>query len=132
MSPKIRQSAYYLSSALLYILGLIQVWFAVKTGGDIADVITGAGTLIGGTAPHYAGYKTGAQIKGGTFDDVAPADQVINGVQAAIQAATVATQAKADAEASIEQIKQVVSNVIGATPIIGPLAQQVIDSLPKV
>jgi hypothetical protein len=108
-SPKVRQSTYYLSSALLYILGLVQVWFSVKTGGDISSIITGLGTLIGGAAPGYAGYKTGKQINAGVFDEVPVVDQIANGIQTVIKTQVDATQIKAAADADVEAVKKTVT-----------------------
>lgn len=129
MSPKVRQSAYYLSSALLYILGLIQVWYTVKTGGALTDTITGLGTMLGGTAPGYAGYKTGQQINAGVFTDVPVVDQIASGIQTVIKNQADAVQLKAVADANVEAVKKTVTDALGTVPVLGDLAKEVIATL---
>lgn len=126
MSPKIRQSLYQLGAALLAVLGVVQVWGGVDAGtvDNIHQVVTGLLTLIGAGAPVVAAKHVNAQRKDGTFDSVAPADQVINGVQAVIQAS-------AHAQAEVDRVKQAVTDIASTVPVLGPLATQVINSIPR-
>lgn len=55
-------------------------------------------------------------------DTPAPADQVINGLQAV-------QDARAAAEAEIERVRQAATDVLGNAPVIGPLAAQVINTI---
>jgi len=119
---KVRESTYYISGAVLYILGLVQVWTAVKGGGDIAAAVQGLGTLIAGTAPAYAGYKVGEQRKDGLFDEVAPVDAVVTGVQQIIES-------KAKAEKEIEAVKAAVSQATSDIPVVGPLVSLGLNQL---
>jgi hypothetical protein len=52
---------------------------------------------------------------------IAPADAVVNGVQAVLEA-----QAVANAE--VEKVKQAVTSAVGVVPGMGPLAAQIINS----
>jgi len=126
MSPKIRESLYQLASVLLAGLGLAQVWGGVDGGtvDNINQIVTGLLTLLGAGAPAVAAKKVNTQRKDGTLDTVAPADQVINGVQAVIEA-------RAAAQAEVDRVKQAVNDIAATVPVLGPLATQVINSIPK-
>ena len=126
MSPKIRESLYQLASVLLAGLGLAQVWGGVDGGtvDNISQIVTGLLTLLGAGAPAVAAKKVNTQRKDGTLDTVAPADQVINGVQAVIEA-------RAAAQAEVDRVKQAVNDIAATVPVLGPLATQVINSIPK-
>jgi Mycobacterial 2 TMS Phage Holin (M2 Hol) Family len=52
----------------------------------------------------------------------APADQIITGLQDVIAA-------RDHAVSEIERVRQAASDIVGQVPVIGPLAQQVIDSI---
>lgn len=126
MSPKIRQSLYYLGTIVPALLGLGLIWGAVDQGtaNNVADIVVGIVSLFGAAAPATAAVKVGQQRKDGTFDPVSPADAVVNGVQTVI-----AQQAAAAAE--LEKVKNAVTSAVGIIPGIGPLAQQVINAIPN-
>ena len=70
-APKVRQSGYYLASAVLAVLGIVQIWSGVETAAtveDISGIITGLLTLLGGAAPAVAGAKVSQQRKEGLFE----------------------------------------------------------------
>lgn len=116
MTPKLRQSFYFLSSGVLALLGLAQLWGAVKTGTleNVDQILTGLGTLLGSGAPAVAGSKVKAQREDGTFDPTSITDIV---------------QASVDARAKIDADLKQVTDLIGSTPVLGPLATQAINSL---
>jgi hypothetical protein len=125
MSPKIRQTIYQLGTIIPAVLGIALVWGGIDDGAanSIAQIITGLVSLLGAGAPAIAATKVSQQTKDGTFDDVSPADAVVNGVQAVIQA-------QADASAELDKVKQAVTNAVGVIPGMGPLAAQIINNLP--
>lgn len=53
-----------------------------------------------------------------------PADQVITGMQQTVQDAVNAT-------AELDRVKDAVGQILGNVPVLGPLATQVLNSLPK-
>lgn len=53
-----------------------------------------------------------------------PADQVINGMQQTVQNA-------ADAASELDRVKDAVGQILGTVPVLGPLAQAAINSIPK-
>lgn len=127
MTPKSRQTIYLLGTIIPSILGLAVLWGGFDQGAaqNVGQIIAGLVALLGAGAPAVAASTIAKQKKDGTFDTVAPADQVINGVQAVIEA-------QAHATAELERAKQAVVEVAGVVPVFGPLAQQVIRSLPSV
>lgn len=122
---------------LLYVIGVLV--FAVVTGLSFFKVIdpTVASAvnanlvsilgLFGVTIAGTAAYNTNKQVKDGTFEEQAPvdpADAVVNGINAVLEA-----QQKAQAE--VDRIKEAVTQAVSDTPVIGPLAQQVLEQLKK-
>ncbi|QWS67794.1 holin [Gordonia phage DekHockey33] len=61
-----RQTGYYVGSLLLAVLGIVQLWTSVDLD-QISESITGILTLLGATAPAYAGSKLGDQIRSGSI-----------------------------------------------------------------
>lgn len=117
----------------LYVIGVLV--FAVVTGLSFFKVIdpSVASTvnaqlvsilgLFGITVAGTAAYNTNKQVKDGTFDEPAPvdhADAVVNGINAVLEA-----QQKAQAE--VDRVKEAVTQAVSETPVIGPLAKQVLD-----
>lgn len=123
MSPKIRESIYYVGTIVPAILGLALIWGGIDAGAadNIGDIIAGLLALLGATAPGTAAVKVNQQRKDGTFETASPTDQVINGVQAVI-----ATQQAAQAE--LDKVKDAVTGAIGIIPGLGSLVQQVIQA----
>ncbi|ANA86948.1 holin [Gordonia phage Switzerland] len=66
LSPRVRQTGYYVGSLLLAVLGIVQLWTSVDLD-QISESITGILTLLGATAPAYAGSKLGDQIRSGSI-----------------------------------------------------------------
>ncbi len=124
MTPKIRQTVYLLGTVVSSIIGAILLWGGIDAGmaEHLNEVITGLVALLGAGAPAIAASTVNKQRKDGTLDSIAPADAVISGVQAVIEA-------KAAAEAEVDRVKNAVSDITSTAPVLGSLAQQVIDSI---
>ncbi len=122
MTPKIRQSVYLLGTVLSSLIGVIMLWGGIDSGAaeHINEIITGLVALLGAGAPAIAASTVNKQRKDGTLDSVTPADAVISGVQAVIDA-------KTQAEAEIDRVKNAVSDITGASGV-GSLVEQVIKS----
>ncbi|AER49849.1 holin [Mycobacterium phage LHTSCC] len=128
MSPKIRESLYYVGTIIPALLGLGMIWGGIDAGAasSIGDILAGALALIGATAPATAAVKVNKQRKDGTLEPLAPVDQVVNGVQAVIAA-------QHAAQAELDRVKDAVTGAIGVIPGVlpqlGPLAQQAVDAV---
>lgn len=124
MSPKFRQSFYYLTSVITAVLGLALLWGGVKAGtaSNITDILAGLGGLLGATGPALAGKKVGEQSKDGTFDSLSPADQISQGATA-LQDILVNAQSQAD------QAKEVLTGVLGSVPILGPQLEDALNRI---
>lgn len=129
MSPKIAQTVYGIGTIIPVILSIFLVWGGIDANkvDGINDIVTGLLVLLGAGPPALATARVAKQRKDGHFDVVAPADQAINGVQAVLEA-------KNQAVAEVERVKQAVgdavANVPVLSPVLSPLAQQFINSLP--
>ena len=123
MSPKLAQTIYQLGALISAVLGIALIWGGIDAGAanSIAQIVAGITALFGGAAPAVAAKRVNDQRKDGMFDSVGPADQVINGVQAVIEA-------QAKAQTDIDRVKDVVTSVIGG---LGPLASAVIKDAQK-
>lgn len=124
MSPKLRQSFYYLTSAVSSVLGVLLLWGAVKSGtvDNINGVLAGLAGLFGAAGPAVAGKKVGEQTKDGTFDEVLPADKIQQGAEQL-------QDIIANAQAQAEQAKSVLTGVLGGVPVLGP---QLEDALSRI
>ena len=124
MSPRIRQSFYYLSSLVTAVVGLALLWGGLKAGtaDNITDIIGGLGGLFGAGGGALAGKKVGEQNKNGTFDPITPADQITQGANSLQDIIK-------DAQAQADQAKAVLSGVLGGIPVLGP---QLEDALSRI
>lgn len=109
------------------------------TPATVAKAVMAGITAFGGAAatsgPHDPIGWTGCAAAGlvafcavfatpNKSDDVAPADQIINGAQALKDAENFVA-------AERDRAAKALSGVIGDVPVVGPLAQQVIDSVTR-
>ena len=124
MSPKIRQSYYYLSSIITAVIGIALLWGGLKTGtaDNITDIIGGLGGLLGAGGGALAGRKVGEQAKEGVFEASTPADQIVNGAQ---QLQDIIR----DAQAQADQAKQVLTGVLGGVPVLGPEIEKALSQI---
>lgn len=124
MSPKLRQSFYYLSSIVTAVIGLALLYGGLKAGtaDNITDILAGLGGLLGASGPALAGKKVGEQSKEGVFDSLSPADQISQGATA-LQDIIQTAQSQAD------QAKDVLTGVLGSVPILGPQLEDALDRI---
>lgn len=126
MSSKVRQTLYLLGTLATTALTLAVTWNLVDPGqaSQLTQLVTAALGLIGVTAGTTATVVVGKQRKEGQFDVTNPADSVINGVQTILQQS-------ANAQADVEKVKQSLIDALGPVPVLGPLSQQIINSIPR-
>ncbi|QHB37950.1 holin [Mycobacterium phage Cintron] len=125
MSPKLRETLYYLGTIVPGVIGIALIWGGIDAGSaeSIGDIIVGFLSLLGASAPAVAAKKVNEQRKDGTLEPQAPVDQVVNGVNAILEA-----QARAQSE--LARVQNVVAGAASVIPGVGPLAAQVINSIP--
>ncbi|AIS73587.1 holin [Mycobacterium phage VohminGhazi] len=124
MNPKVRQSLYYVGTIVPGVLGIALLWGGIDAGAadNIGLVVSGVLNILGASAPATAAVTVGKQRKDGTLTG-SPVESVVKGVEQVL-AAQQTTQAE------VEQVRQAIeSAVTGAVPALGPLAQQVINSV---
>lgn len=127
MSPKFREILYKVGAAVFAIISLLSAFHIINPAASTAlsfalDALLG---LFGVTVAGTAAYNTAKQRRDGTFDtapQVAPEDQVINGLQEVLNN-------QVNAQAAVERVKEAVSSVAKDVPVFGPLAQQALDSI---
>lgn len=68
-TARTRQVAYYLGTAILAVVGVLQIvtGISVEQADLIGGYVTGILTLLGAAAPAVAGAKVGSQIKQGVL-----------------------------------------------------------------
>lgn len=123
MSPKARQSTYLIGTIATSVVTLLALWTGMsgEVTSSIVTLITAVCGLLGAGATVTATAAVTRQQKQGAFDHVSPVDQVINGIQATVDQVNNATN-------DFERVKTAVSGVLRDVPVVGPLAQQVIDA----
>lgn len=123
MSPKIRQSFYFLSSAVTALVGLVVLWGGLDAGAanNLTAIIAGLAGLFGAAGPAVAGKKVGEQVKDGTLASD-PTVQISNGIKQ-VQDQLDAAQAQANA------VKEIISSGLDNVPVLGPLAADVLDRI---
>lgn len=128
-APKIRQTIYAVGTIATALLSILSVWRIIDpvTSSSISAALGAVLGLLGAGAAGTAAVVTGKQIHNGTFDekpDPSPADLVVNGVQAVLDA-------KAQAERELQRVQVAISEAVAEVPVLGPLASQVLDQLKK-
>ncbi|QGZ16814.1 holin [Mycobacterium phage Phaded] len=131
MSPKIRETLYYVGAIVPALLGIALIWGGIDAGAadSIGNIIAGALNLIGATAPAVAAKKVNEQRKDGTLATSA-VEQVTKGVEQVIAA-------RDAAQAEVEKVTQAVGGVLSdvqraAEAVnLGPLASQILSGLPN-
>ena len=124
MSPKLRETLYYLGTLVPGALGIALIWGGIDAGAanSIGDILAGALNLIGAVAPATAAVKVNQQRKDGTLT-ASPVEQVAKGVEQVLAA-------KQTAEAEVEKVKRALETAINGVPVLGPLANQLINGFP--
>lgn len=123
MTPKVRQSIYYLGTIVPALLGLLMIWGGIDAGSadHLSQIASGLVALLGAGAPAVAAEQVRKQRKDGTLGT--PAEQVISGMQAVLDARTAAENEVERAKAEVERAMQAVAVV----PVLGPLSKLVVD-----
>lgn len=126
MTPKIRQSLYALGTIATALLALLSVWKVIDpdTASTVSAAVAGVLSLLGAGAAGTAAVVTSKQRHEGMFEQHSPADVVVSAIEAV-------TAAKANAELEAERVAKAVADFTKDVPVLGPLAQQALDSLPK-
>ncbi|QJD52660.1 holin [Mycobacterium phage AN3] len=127
MSPKVRQTIYYIGTLVPGILGIALIWGGIDAGAadSIGDIIAGALALIGAGAPATAAVTVGKQQKDGT-PSTDPVEIVVKSVEQVLEQ-------KRAAEAAVQTVTQAVSGAVSdlqraAEAVnLGPLASQIIN-----
>lgn len=127
MSPKIRQTIYYLGTIVPAVLGIALIWGGIDQGAadNLGNIIAGTLALLGAGPPAVAASKVKEQRKDGTFDAQSPADLVVAALPAVVQAAQ-------HAQSELDRVRGAAIDIIGDIPVYGPAAQAAIDKfLPR-
>jgi len=126
MPPKFREVLYVFGVVVFAALAVLSTLKVIDadTAASVSAAVTSIMGLFGVTVAGTAAYNVSKQQKKGTFDEVDPADQVINGINAVLAQQQSAQQAA-------DRVKDALSNAVKDIPVLGPLAQQAINSLPK-
>lgn len=126
-APKIRKTLYQVGTIATALLSIFSVWSFIDpvTSSALNSALGALLGLLGVGAAGTAAVVTKKQIDQGQFDphpDVSPADAVVNGVQAVIEA-------KQNAERELVRVQEAIAGTVSDIPVLGPLASQVIDQL---
>ena len=126
MTPKFRQILYVIGLILFAGLTLLSTFRIIdpNTASSSSAVLTTILGLFGVTISGVAGYNVTKQVNKGQFDTASPGDQVITGLDAVIAQAQ-------HAQSEVDRVKTAVTQAVKDIPVLGPLAQQAMDSLPK-
>jgi hypothetical protein len=127
MTPKARQILYVAGVLAFAVLTLLSATRVIdgQTAASVSAALTAVLGLFGVTISGTAAYNVTKQVHNGQLDQVSPADQVVNGINAVLAQAE---QAKSE----VERVREAVSSAVSEVPVLGPLAQQAINSLPKI
>ena len=126
MPPKVRQILYVIGVVVFAALTVLSTFKIIdpNVAASVSAALTSVLGLFGVAVTGTAAYNTNKQIHKGAFDEVDPAEQVINGINAVKQ------QQEAAQEAA-NRVKTALNDAVKDVPVLGPLAQQAINSLPN-
>lgn len=127
MTPKFRQILYVIGVVAFTGLTLLSTFKVIDPGtaSSVSAALTTLLGLFGITISGVAGYHVTQQVNKGAFTQAAPADQVINGIDAVIAQAQ-------HAQSEVDRVKSAVTQAVHDVPVLGPLAQQAMNSLPTI
>lgn len=127
MTPKFRQVLYAVGMVAFSALTLLSTFKVIdpNTAASVSAALTAVLGVFGVTVSGVATYNVSKQINNGSLAPSSPADQVINGID------QVLAQAQ-HAQSEVERVKDAVTQAVQDVPVLGPLAKQAIDSLPKI
>lgn len=129
LPPKARFLLYAVGTLVFALVSLLSFFKVIdpNTAATVSANLVSVLGLFGVTVAGTAAYNTNKQRKDGTFDkspEVAPEDQVINGINAVL------AQQQA-AQAAADKVKEAVTKAVGSVPVLGPLANQILDQFEK-
>lgn len=126
MNAKFRQTAYLVGTIATGVITLLSVWNGIsgEAATALSNTLTAVLGLLGVGATATATTVLSKQRKDGVLDaaNMTPTEQAISGIQATIAQAQ-------SAAADIERIKEAAAGALGAVPVLGPLAKQMIESV---
>lgn len=124
MTPKLRQTAYGLGTIATTVVTLLALWHGIDgtTASALGNAITAILGLLGIGATATAGVAVSRQRSDGTLDFTGTAaEQAVAAIDAvSTQAATAATD--------LDRVRGALGGLAATIPVVGPLAQQVIDA----
>lgn len=125
LPPKIAQTIYQIGLIASSAVTVAAIWHGIDggTATSLGNAITALLGLLGVGATATANVRVGAQRKDGTLDFTGTAAQ-----QAVEAIGAVTAQAQA-AVSDLDKVKAAAADLAGSLPVVGPLAQQVIDSV---
>lgn len=127
MTPKVRQYLYVFGVVVFAALTVASTFKVIdpNVAASVSAAVTAVLGLFGVTVAGTAAYNTNKQRNDGTFDRVGPqdpADMVVNGIEAVLQA-------QREAEANVDRVKEAVTTAVKDVPVLGPLASQALDQI---
>lgn len=125
MNAETRKWFYLISGVIASLIPIgIQIGIIDAGQGDSTTTLLAAlAGLLGGGSALTAAHHTNKQIKEGLHDPPLDPIQQIN------EALPKVLQQQADANATVDMLRQIGGDILGATPVVGGLAQQVLDQL---
>ena len=126
-NPKARLTVYQIGRIASSVIALLAIWKVVDggTANLILNALEGVLGLMGVVVSGVAATAVSNQIKDNTLDfSGPPAQQAVDAINA------VAAQPQVPAS-DRERILAAAGQLAGSVPVIGPLAQQVINSVGK-
>ena len=123
MTPKIRQTLYLLGTMATSVVTLLAVWRGIdsSTATALGNTITAVLGLLGVGATATAGAVVAKQRAEGTLDFTgSAAEQAVAAIEAVNAQAT-------SAVTDLDRVRGALGDIAATIPVVGPLAQQVID-----
>lgn len=126
---KVRFYLYIFGTVTFAALALLSTTKIIDPGtaSTVSAALTQLLGLFGVTVAGTAAYNLNKQRHDGTFEpapEFSPADAVVGGIQAVLEA-------KQNAERDLNRVQDAISGAIDDIPVLGPLASQILDRLTK-
>lgn len=125
--PKARFLLYIVGTLVFGVVALLSFFKVIdpEVAASVSAQLVSFLGLFGVTVAGTAAYNINKQRHDGTLDrgpELDPADKIITGLNEVLQQ-------KAAADAAVEKVKDIVVSQTRDIPVLGPLAQEVIDRL---
>ena len=128
MSPKLRQTLYYLGTLITGGLGILVLYGAIDQGAadHLGGIVTGIVALFGAAAPAVAANQVNKQRKDGTFELPAdPVAKIETGVAEVVKRAE-------EAQSNLDRIKDIALDRVDDIPLAGPIVRDHVERLDAV